>query len=85
MQVTNHGVPLELMDDMMRVVHEFFALSPEEKEVNAIKPGGITGYGRQFEKPGSVANWLDRCSMCSYGEEIMLADPCIPPKPERTR
>ena len=85
MQVTNHGVPLELMDDMMRVIHEFFALSPEEKEVNAIKPGDITGYGRLFEKTGTVANWVDRCTICSYGEQQMLAEPCMPPKPERTR
>lgn len=85
MQVTNHGVPPELMDDMMSVMREFFTLSPEEKEVNAIKPGSNTGYGRLFEMHGTVANWVDRLTVCSYGEELMLADPCMPPKPERTR
>lgn len=81
-QVLNHGVPPSLMRDMRQLSEEFFALSPEEKEVNKIKPGTSVGYGRLFETSTTVANWVDRITIWSYGEQ-KRTEPCMPPKPER--
>jgi isopenicillin N synthase-like dioxygenase len=83
-QVLNHGVAPALMREMKQVSRDFFALSPEEKEVSKIKPGGSVGYGRLFETSKTVANWVDRITIWSYGEQ-RRAEPCMPPKPERFR
>ncbi|KAG0597869.1 hypothetical protein M758_12G026800 [Ceratodon purpureus] len=83
-QVVNHGVPPVLMQEIQQVSKDFFALSPEEKEVNKIKPGTSVGYGRLFETGKTVANWVDRITIWSYGEQSR-AEPCMPPKPERFR
>jgi isopenicillin N synthase-like dioxygenase len=82
--VLNHGVAPALMREMKQVSRDFFALSPEEKEVSKIKPGGSVGYGRLFETSKTVANWVDRITIWSYGEQ-RRAEPCMPPKPERFR
>ncbi|XP_024365321.1 jasmonate-induced oxygenase 2 [Physcomitrium patens] len=82
-QVINHGVSPALMADILMVTKEFFALSQKEKEVNAMKPGATVGYGRLFETKNSVANWIDRLVMWTYGEKQKLAEPCMPLKPQR--
>lgn len=84
-QVLNHGVPPALMQEMKQLSKDFFSLSPEEKEVNKIKPGTSVGYGRLFETNHTIgANWVDRITIWSYGEQ-RRAEPCNPPKPERFR
>lgn len=80
----NHGVPLALMQEIKQVSKDFFALSPEEKEVNKIKPGTSVGYGRLFETSKTIANWVDRITIWSYGDQ-RRAEPCMPPKPESFR
>ena len=85
MQIINHGVPPAIMADLLEVIKEFFALSPEEKEVNRMKPGKTVGYGRLFESKNSVANWIDRLVMWTYGDRQKHAEPCMPLKPERLR
>lgn len=84
-QVLNHGVPKSLLKELNEVALDFYALSPEEKEVNAIKPKATVGYGRLFENGSGASNWVDRISLWSYGEAQQLAEPCMPLKPERLR
>lgn len=84
-QVVNHGVPPALMAELLKVTKEFFALSAEEKEANAMKPGKTVGYGRLFETKKSVANWIDRLVLWTYGEAQKRAEPSMPSKPERFR
>jgi len=73
------------MQEMEQLSRDFFALSPEEKEVNKIKPGTNVGYGRLFETSKTIgANWVDRITIWSYGEQTR-EQPCNPPKPERFR
>lgn len=81
--MVNHGVSMALMEEMKELSRDFFAMTPEEKEVNKIKPGTSVGYGRLFETSKTIgANWVDRITLWSYGA-MRDAEPCYPPKPER--
>lgn len=80
--MVNHGVEPGLMEELLKVTREFFALSAEEKEVNSMKQGKTVGYGRLFETEKSVANWIDRLVLWTYGERQKLAEPCMPSKPK---
>jgi len=85
LQVINHGIPPALMAEFLKVTKKFFALSAEDKEAIAMKPGKTVGYGRLFETKKSVANWIDRLVLWTYGERQKLAEPCMPSKPEQFR
>lgn len=48
MQLINHGVPEEVMENMKMETEEFFKLPLEEKMACAQLPDSIEGYGQAF-------------------------------------
>lgn len=48
MQLINHGVPEEVIQDVKRDITEFFKLPLEAKKVHAKPPDGLEGYGQVF-------------------------------------
>ena len=62
MQVVNHGIPNEVMENLRRVGKEFFELPQEEKEVYA-KPHdskSMEGYGTKLQKEiEGKKGWVD--------------------------
>jgi isopenicillin N synthase-like dioxygenase len=66
-QVVNHGIEGELLDEMEKLSREFFMLPLEEKEKYPMAPGGIQGYGHAFVF--SEDQKLDWCNMLALGVE----------------
>eukprot|EP01018_Ginkgo_biloba_P012088 Gb_21294 [translate_table: standard] len=60
-QIVNHGIPVTLMESMMGVAKDFFALSVEEKQAYAALPGIATqGYGNKYAQRENVTrDWRD--------------------------
>lgn len=61
-QVLNHGVPAELLTQMMDVGAQFFSLPPHEKQLYSCKPGvaSAEGYGhRMLVREDQVFDWRD--------------------------
>jgi isopenicillin N synthase-like dioxygenase len=62
-QITNHGIPLSLLESVKRVSQEFFELSLEEKRKQCpVRPGihMLEGYGRFFDiSDDTVLDWVD--------------------------
>uniref|UniRef100_K3XSC6 Fe2OG dioxygenase domain-containing protein n=1 Tax=Setaria italica TaxID=4555 RepID=K3XSC6_SETIT len=48
LQLVNHGVPDEVLQDVKRDITEFFNLPLEAKKAHAQVPGGLEGYGQAF-------------------------------------
>lgn len=78
LQAINHGIPGPLLDAAMEMSQQFFALSPEEKEVYRLKEVSGVGYGRYFEeRPNAIADWIDRLSLWSQPKSVKEQDPCL--------
>jgi len=62
-QITNHGIPLSLLESVKRVSQAFFDLSLEEKQKQCpVRPGTLMleGYGRFFDvSDDMVLDWVD--------------------------
>ncbi|XP_078157777.1 flavonol synthase 1-like [Carex rostrata] len=59
-QVTNHGIPPVVIQELQRVGKKFFELPQEEKEKVAMVPGRLEGYGsRLTNKQQGTKNWVD--------------------------
>ncbi|CAL4976668.1 unnamed protein product [Urochloa decumbens] len=48
MQLINHGVPDEVIQDVKKDITAFFNLPLEAKRLHAQAPGGLEGYGQSF-------------------------------------
>ncbi|CAL9094546.1 unnamed protein product, partial [Musa textilis] len=48
LQLLNHQVPKEVIEQMKADTMQFFKLPPEEKKAFAQAPGGLQGYGQAF-------------------------------------
>ena len=63
LKITNHGIPLSLLESVKRVSQEFFDLSVEEKLKQCpMRPGTlmVEGYGRFFDSSdNTVMDWRD--------------------------
>lgn len=66
-QAVNHGIEVELLDEMEKLTREFFMLPLEEKEKYPMAPGGIQGYGHAFVF--SEDQKLDWCNMLALAVE----------------
>ncbi|XP_020239834.1 codeine O-demethylase isoform X2 [Cajanus cajan] len=59
-QLINHGISMELVEDVKRGAQELFNLSMEEKKKLWQKPGDMEGFGQMTEKPkGEASDWID--------------------------
>ncbi|CAJ1932773.1 unnamed protein product [Sphenostylis stenocarpa] len=59
-QVINHGISMEVVEDVKRGAEELFNLSMEEKKKLWQKPGDMEGFGQIVEKPKDEASdWVD--------------------------
>ncbi|KAG8391677.1 hypothetical protein BUALT_Bualt01G0212200 [Buddleja alternifolia] len=67
-QVINHGVPKELVDKILRVAHEFFSLSMEEKmKLYSDDPSKTMRLSTSFNvKKETVHNWRDYLRLHCY-------------------
>lgn len=61
-QLVNHGIPMEVIEELQRVGTAFFGLPQDEKEVYATVPGSgsFQGYGTKLQRDleGKKA-WVD--------------------------
>ncbi|XP_020239833.1 codeine O-demethylase [Cajanus cajan] len=58
-QLINHGVDVELMEDVKRGVQELFNLPMEEKNKLWQKPGDMEGLGQMLGSEGGSSDWVD--------------------------
>eukprot|EP01018_Ginkgo_biloba_P035446 Gb_06449 [translate_table: standard] len=60
-QIVNHGIPVALMESMMGIAKDFFALSVEEKQAYSALPGLVMqGYGRKYiQRENVTTDWRD--------------------------
>ncbi|CAJ1958109.1 unnamed protein product [Sphenostylis stenocarpa] len=74
-QVVNHGVPLELLEDLKDAAHTFFSLPPEMKAryCSGVSPSPRVKYGTSFvpEKEKAL-EWKDYISMTYSSDEEAL-------------
>ncbi|VVA98875.1 unnamed protein product [Arabis nemorensis] len=64
-QVINHGIEVEVVEDIEKVAKEFFELPLEEKKKYPMEPGTVQGYGQAFIF--SEDQKLDWCNMFALG------------------
>ncbi|KAE8736056.1 putative pentatricopeptide repeat-containing protein [Hibiscus syriacus] len=70
-QVLNHGVDLNVLENMEKLAKDFFMLPLHEKQKYPMAPGTVQGYGQAFVF--SENQKLDWCNMFALGVE----PPCI--------
>ncbi|KAG8480931.1 hypothetical protein CXB51_025602 [Gossypium anomalum] len=70
-QVLNHGIDLNVVEDIEKVAKDFFMLPLQEKQKYPMAPGTVQGYGQAFVF--SENQKLDWCNMFALGVE----PPCI--------
>ncbi|KAK8671120.1 hypothetical protein V6N13_037727 [Hibiscus sabdariffa] len=70
-QVLNHGIDLNVLENMEKVAKDFFMLPLHEKQKYPMAPGTVQGYGQAFVF--SENQKLDWCNMFALGVE----PPCI--------
>ncbi|MBA0871640.1 hypothetical protein Goshw_028507 [Gossypium schwendimanii] len=70
-QVLNHGIDLNVVEDIENVAKDFFMLPLQEKQKYPMAPGTVQGYGQAFVF--SENQKLDWCNMFALGVE----PPCI--------
>ncbi|KAJ8434883.1 hypothetical protein Cgig2_003322 [Carnegiea gigantea] len=62
-QVTNHGIPRDVIDNLQRAGKEFFELPVQEKEEYSKLPGSLEGYGTALQKESegkeNIKGWVD--------------------------
>nr|GLL38847.1 protein DOWNY MILDEW RESISTANCE 6 [Ipomoea trifida] len=81
-QVINHGVPKKVIDDMLKVAHEFFNLSVEEKmKLYSDDPSKTMRLSTSFNvKKETVHNWRDYLRLHCYPLEKYAPEwPSNPP------
>ncbi|WCJ23521.1 2-oxoglutarate (2OG) and Fe(II)-dependent oxygenase superfamily protein [Euphorbia peplus] len=64
-QVINHGIDLNLLENIEEVANEFFMQPLEEKQKYPMAPGTLQGYGQAFVF--SEEQKLDWCNMFALG------------------
>ncbi|KAL9240785.1 hypothetical protein vseg_014963 [Gypsophila vaccaria] len=75
-QVVNHGVPLEVMEDVQGAARRFFELPVEEKRayLKAYSPSEFVKYGTSFTPAFErCLEWKDFLSMAFVSEEEALS------------
>ncbi|KAB2095439.1 hypothetical protein ES319_A01G036700v1 [Gossypium barbadense] len=74
-QVVNHGVPIQLLDSLKQIAHNFFGLPAERKAVyrKEVSPSPLVKYGTSFvpEKEKAL-EWKDYISMGYTNENEAL-------------
>ncbi|XAR67277.1 hypothetical protein NMG60_11001969 [Bertholletia excelsa] len=74
-QVVNHGVPLQLLESLKEVAHQFFGQLPEKKAVylKGVSPSPLVKYSTSFvpEKEKAL-EWKDYVSMIYTNDEDAL-------------
>lgn len=74
-QVVNHGVPVELLEDLKEEAHKFFNQTPEEKSIylKGVSPNPLVKYGTSFvpEKEKAL-EWKDYVSMVYTNDDEAL-------------
>ena len=61
MQLTNHGVPDEVSENLMNDIAEFFRQPLEAKKAYSRLPNSIEGYGQAFVvSDNQKLDWCDR-------------------------
>ncbi|TKY69183.1 SRG1 protein [Spatholobus suberectus] len=59
-QLINHGISIELVEDVKTGSHELFNLSLEDKKKLWQKPGDMEGFGQMIDKPKEdPPEWVD--------------------------
>ncbi|XP_027362714.1 protein SRG1-like [Abrus precatorius] len=58
-QLINHGVSIELVEDVKRGAKELFNLSMEEKKKLWQKPGDMEGFGQMLGYKEGPSDWVD--------------------------
>ncbi|KAE8660145.1 cullin-1 isoform 1 [Hibiscus syriacus] len=66
-QVLNHGVDLNVLENMEKLAKDFFMLPLHEKQKHPMAPGTVQGYGQAFVF--SENQKLDWCNMFALGVE----------------
>ncbi|KAE8711931.1 putative pentatricopeptide repeat-containing protein [Hibiscus syriacus] len=66
-QVLNHGVDLNVLENMEKLAKDFFMLPLHEKQKYPMAPGTVQGYGQAFVF--SENQKLDWCNMFALGVE----------------
>ncbi|XP_010533099.1 PREDICTED: protein SRG1 [Tarenaya hassleriana] len=64
-QVINHGIEMEVIEEMEKAAKEFFGMPLEEKQKYPMEPGTVQGYGQAFIF--SEDQKLDWCNMFALG------------------
>ncbi|OAP02546.1 hypothetical protein AXX17_AT3G22970 [Arabidopsis thaliana] len=84
-QVINHGIEVEVVEDIEEVASEFFDMPLEEKKKYPMEPGTVQGYGQAFIF--SEDQKLDWCNMFALGvHPPQIRNPKLwPSKPARFR
>ena len=84
-QVINHGLEVDVVDDIEKVAKEFFEMPLEEKQKYPLEPGTVQGYGQAFIF--SEDQKLDWCNMFALGvHPPSIRNPKLwPSKPARFR
>nr|GMD20638.1 feruloyl CoA ortho-hydroxylase 1-like [Ipomoea batatas] len=74
-QVVNHGVPVELLEDLKEEAHKFFNQTPEKKSIylKGVSPNPLVKYGTSFvpEKEKAL-EWKDYVSMVYTNDDEAL-------------
>lgn len=67
MQIVNHGVQNELMQNMRNVAYEFFKLPIKEKDKYAMLSNDIHGYGHAYVvSEDQTLDWTDTLFLLIY-------------------
>lgn len=84
-QVIDHGIELNLLENIEKVAKDFFMLPLEEKKKYPMLPGTVQGYGQAFVF--SENQKLDWCNMFALGvEPHFIRNPKLwPAKPAEFR